>query len=178
MAHTVYYATAEEFEALRDGLKQRMCPVCGRAGFLNRHSMIYGEDGLILGQRVFCRSRNRKGPGCGHTFRLLRSDCLPGFRISLAVLWRYLQGLIEGRRKIDAFRASGCRLHESAAYRLYRRLWDKRVGLRTRLFGKMPVAHPPTVEGVMAQTFIHLAGLFPSVLPLASFQHAFQTSFL
>jgi len=178
MAYTVYYRTHRELEGLREGLKLRACPFCGVVGRLNRHSFVHDEARRVVGQRVFCNGRSG-GAGCSRTFRLLQCRIFSNHQITLAVLWRYVQGLMAGKRKSTAFRDSGCCLHSSAAYRLYRRLWERQTHLRTRLLGAMPTIRPPTAEGVLVQTLVHLVGLFQNAsLPLADYQHRFQESFL
>ncbi len=179
-----YYKTDHEFHELHARLKLMACPHCKLNGYLILHSRLYGNadnsdtDLIQRGRRIFCNNR-KKRKGCGGTFSILKSTFIKHFSISARALWRYLENLLNGKNKAQAFRSSGCSLGNSSVYRLYRRFQYGQARIRTFL---ARVKDPPCLSDTghpVLLTLMHLKTIFKNCLcPISAFQHQFQASFL
>lgn len=180
-----YYSTEEDFRTFHSGLKQMICPHCGFIGALILHGLLYGCDehsntGTITrGRRIFCNNRKARKNGCGRTFSILAATVLRNFSISAHSLWRFLKGIADLPDRLLCFRRANITLHESAAYRLWKRFVHSLTGIRSRLARHCPRPKLPGTGCAATQTIAHLKSLFKNApCPITAFQHQFQVSFL
>jgi hypothetical protein len=163
-------------------LKQQRCPRCDCAGFLNRHSFLYGNDPSnssgqsLRGQRVFCSNRGNRG-GCGHTFSIFLADTLPRHTVTATLLGRLLIALLAGASLRSAAHSLGLPFALETLYHLRRRLRRRIDAWRTLLCRRQP---PPdsSQSDPLLQTVEHLQSLFPGATALLiEFQLVFQQPF-
>jgi hypothetical protein len=177
--HVIFVRDAQDFAKTLFGLKQRVCPFCGRRGTLNRHSRVRGNDPqaaqgrVVRGQRVFCSNRGRRG-GCGRTFPILFAPVLPRHTFTARLLWQALAGWLRGSSLKASWEAARSPLALDTFYHLVQRLRQRLNEWRTALH---TLAAPPVSEASdpLRQTFEHLRRVFRSdACPLESFQLRLQ----
>lgn len=178
-----YYKTEDEFKEFHTWLKLIPCPHCRLKGFLILHGYLKGnaehsQEEFRRGHRIFCSNRKRRN-GCGRTFSILRSTILKRFSISAVTLWRYLENILHGMTKIQAFKAAGSHQGPSTTYRVFQLFQANQARIRTLL---SQIHAPPLLRHTDRPTFLtitHLKTLFQnSPCPISQFQHHFQTAFL
>lgn len=165
-------------------LKTRACPHCRRAGHLNRHSLLRGNDpgdpgaSLLRGQRVFCSNRGRRG-GCGRTAPLFLAAILPGHTVSAGCL----DTLLEAMRRTQSLRAAAHSLRLpfplETLYALLRRMRLRLSRIRTGLFGAGPPPAACAHADPLLHAFEHLRALFAAhPCPGAAFALAHQRAWI
>jgi hypothetical protein len=180
---SMYYQSQEEIDTFYMKLKHIRCPHCKLMGFLILHGFLRGyeekdtKQRVMRGRRVFCSSRKRR-KGCGKTFSVLLIDVIKRFSIKANSLWTFLKAISEGKSKKKAFESAALPLTIVAAYRIWNKLLDSQVSLRTQL---ALISKPPSLEKItepIIQTIKHLEEAFPSSpCPISAFQHKLQISF-
>lgn len=180
-----YYSSQEEFRRFHCELKQIPCPHCGAIGALVLHGMLYGysessdNERIIRGRRIFCNNRKARTNGCGRTFSILRATVLRGFSISATSLWTFLKDITDLPDRLRSFRRLPVTLHESAAYRLWKRFVQGLSAIRSVLGRHCPRPKLPVARCAATQTIVHLRAVFKQAsCPIAAFQERFQVSFL
>ncbi|MCX6916660.1 MAG: hypothetical protein NT167_27055 [Verrucomicrobia bacterium] len=172
----------EALQALLLTLKLLRCPHCDCLEFLNRHSLLYGnnpkipgDDSHVRGQRVFCSNRGQRG-GCGRTFAVFLADVLPRFTVTATLLWQLLLKLLCGNASLpSAKRALGSVFHIQTLYHLLVRLRGRLDAVRVCLCDR--VAPPASSQtDPLLQTVEHFQAAFPhAACPLRQFQVEFHT---
>lgn len=175
----IFIRDVQDFAKALFGLKQRVCPFCGRRGTLNRHSRVRGNDpqavqgSVMRGQRVFCSNRGRRG-GCGRTFPILFAQVLPRHTFTARLLWKALAGWLRGSSLKASWEAALSLLALDTFYHLVQRLRRRLTELRTALHKLAPPPASQTSDS-LRQTFEHLRSVFRNdACPLESFQLRFQ----
>lgn len=176
-----FYKKQLQFQAFYLKLKLMICPHCNLRGCLILHGYLYGYSDrgnarIRRGHRIYCSNRYKKG-GCGKTFSVLAAGVLPKFTVSADSLWRFLENIKNGLEPARAFRMTGCRMTQSAVYRLFKKFWDNQARIRSFLsrIKDPPAAH---VQSPAIQTILHLHSAFnDAACPITDFQCHFQTSF-
>jgi len=180
-----YYNSEDDFEQFYKKLKQVLCLYCKQAGTLILHGFIYGysENGdnkkVVRGRRIFCNNRKKSKKGCGCTFSVLAVNIIKNFRITAKSLWCFLSNLVKLPSKIEAFRKLEFPLHDSSAYRLWKKFTNSQTKIRPRLLKLLPAPILPKVSCPTIQTIEHLKSVFNnSSCPIVDFQNKFQVSFI
>jgi len=180
-----YYSSEEDFRRFHGTLKQMPCPHCGLIGALVLNGRLYGYEesshsGTIpRGRRIFCNSRRARNNGCGRTFCILVAAVIKNFSISAVSLWRFLKGTADLPDRLPSFRRLKITLHESAAYRLWKRFLHRLSAIRSLLCIHCPRPKLPLTRCAATQTIAHLKAVFKNgSCPIAAFQRQFQVSFL
>lgn len=180
-----YYRNEEEFEGICLDLKNDPCPHCKNIGCLILHGYLYGytedtsSEVVKRGHRIFCSNRRRRErKGCGRTFSVLISGFIKSHTISAESVWKLLEKIKEDVSLVRAARNSESNIEESGVYRIFRKLKDNQIKIRTFL---MSLKDPPSLKHTKdsaIQTIEHLKSVFKgSLCPVAEFQHFFQASF-
>jgi hypothetical protein len=166
-------------------LKQWLCPWCGAAETLNRHSKLYGNDPAgeaanaqrERGQRVWCSSRGQRG-GCGRSFSIFLSEVLPRHTVSAQALWSLLERWLGGGSVKAAAEALKLPYPLETLYHLLKRLRERLPGVRATLC-RQAAAPPSEQSDPLLQSAEHLRRLFPrSGCPVAEFQRHFARPLL
>ena len=177
-----FVADQEALQALLLTLKRLRCPHCDCIEFLNRHSLLYGnnpkvpgDDSHVRGQRVFCSNRGQRG-GCGRTFAVFLADVLPRFTVTATLLWQLLLQLLPGNASLrSAKRALDAAFPAQTLYHLLARLRGRLAAVRVWLCGRVPVPESSQADPLW-QTVEHFQAAFPHAdCPLLQFQADFQT---
>ncbi len=179
-----FYNTQVEFDHLHARFKIIDCPHCKANGFLILHGFLYGHADthdtvkIVRGRRIFCSNRNKKS-GCGRTFSVLKATTIKNFTIPAKILWCYLNNIINGMNKTQAFNSSGSAMGASSIFRIYKRFKNNQVRIRTVLSS---IKDPPQLNHTnnpIILSIMHLKTVFKnSFCPISKFQHHFQASFL
>ena len=179
----VFVANRAELRRKLQGLKNRPCPFCKKAGTLNRHSRIDGNDPdacsgrIFRGQRVFCSNRCQHG-GCGHTFSMIFAWVLPRHTVVTTQLWAILQHLSRGKSIKSAWEILGLSLALETFYHLLHRVRYFFTKLRVILKPRLPPAISAHRDP-LRQLTTNLRLAFPSACdPIRAFQYHFQRSSL
>jgi len=179
-----YYKTEAEFTQLHARLKLMNCPHCRHSGFLILHGCLYGladtkaTQHIKRGHRIFCSNRKQR-KGCGRTFSILIAAFIQRFRIPAKALWRFLDSLMDGKSKVQAFQDSGTNLDQTNTYRIYQRFRYNQGRIRTYLSRIKDPPQPNQTNTPALLTILHLKSVFlNSPCPVSQFQHYFQASFL
>ena len=176
----VFFKTKAEIELFLFRLPFLSCPFCGASGSLVRHGYIRWfkspEEWGIRAWRIRCKkSALRKG--CGKTWSIRLSQCIPRRCFDAKQLWAFIQALLHSRSIKAAWEHSGIPISLDSGYRIYRHLCRYQSVLRTHLCARAP---PPKVKtGIpLFQVFAHLKEAFGRGCPVRAYQEAFQRSFL
>jgi len=165
-------------------LKQLLCPFCGAAHTLNRHSKLFGNDPtsrqdrqVQRGQRVWCSDRGARG-GCGRSFSIFLADVLPRHTVNASSLWSLLERLLGGGSPRSAIQSLKLSFAWGSLYHLLNRLRQHLPDIRSALCRK-ETAPPSSQTDPLLQTVEHLRRVFPQdPCPLARFQLHFGRAFL
>jgi hypothetical protein len=176
------FCTEEEGQAHRVGIKQRRCPCCGEIGFLICHGHLWGyaaptSEMRRRGHRFFCSNRGNR-EGCGHTYSILFTRCLPRRQLSAPQLDELIDHLLRGSCRGRARSAAGFPFSLQHVYGVWKTLRTNMPRLRALL---CRLCFPPRVRRSepLLQLFEHLRAAFahaPS--PIEAFQHRFDEPFL
>lgn len=180
--HIVFIQDSAALASLFGSLKSMKCPFCERAGFLNRHSLMRGNNPdantgfVVRGQRVFCSNRGRRG-GCGRTFPVMFDWALPGHTFTAVLLWQAVLRRLDGLSLRAAWHSVKSPLALDSFYHLLQRVRRRLTPLRTAL--SSAIAPPRSKRSdPLLQTFEHLTAAFPNeACPIRSFQRSFQRPF-
>lgn len=161
-------------------LKQSVCPHCGVAQTLNRHSKLKLHDPdatadnqrVHCGQRVYCSNRNARN-GCGRTSVIRLAIRTPRHTLRLDRAWLIFTGMRSGLSIREARLQSGTRLGLSAIYAFVRRFRRFQDRLRTRLLSFKPPPASCSSTDSLLQTLAHLQCAFGDSA-LSRFQLHFQ----
>lgn len=164
-------------------LKQQCCPRCGLLEFLNRHSILYGNDPAthdgqkIRGQRVFCCNRGLRR-GCGATFSIFLADVLPRHTFTATLLWKLLCQMLRADSIRAAADAAAPSFRMETVYHLLGRLRQRLDAVRSRLCLRQ--AAPASLQlDPLLQTVEHLKAVFSSrSCSVTEFQLSFLQPFL
>ncbi len=178
-----FYRSAEEGNAIVEGLKLTPCPHCQIVGTLIRHGFLYGFDDssprrkTIRARRIFCSNRNAR-PGCGRTFSIWLADKIRRLSLTTRGLWRFLQravadGIGAALRAVDGL------LSDRTLLRIWKRFRLAQSNIRTALSGRCPPPELPAARRPAAHVLAHLQAAFPDApCPIAAFQQTMQTFFV
>jgi len=157
------------------------CPHCGRVGLVMGHGILRGyaehSDTIVTrGRRFLCSNRFRKA-GCGRTFCVTLASVIRGFTVRTVTLSRLMLALVSGHnRKVAWEQHCNPGLSLRTVYRLWQRVLDAQIPLRTALCTRAP---PPSCADPrpFAQLAKHLDHLPKHTdCLLARFQCDFQRS--
>lgn len=155
----------------------RMCPHCGKTGYLRRHGFLRGksirEAGLVKrGVRIYCSKRFRLA-GCGQTFSIMLAQYIPGHSVDAPSLWGFLkQCMSAGATALSAREKSVPYFSEQSAYRWWRNFRLHQPALRTALTRmRSPPAAPS--GGAYGQLLKHIE-ISLGKDPIEVFQYHFQ----
>jgi len=178
-----FYRGEEEFLRMYEQLKLTRCPHCRVIGTLILHGFLRGYDEndqgrkSVRARRVFCSNRKARG-GCGRTFSVWIADKIRRLSLSAGSLWKFLKLVAAGGVKLQAIRALGSRLSDSALYRIWKRFDQGQSKIRTALAQRCR-APELTSERPAAQVIAHLVAAFPATsCPITAFQQTMRTFFL
>jgi len=176
----LFVAGMDDLRLLMLSLKTRLCPACGKAKSLNRHSILYGNDPanaggrLQRGQRVFCCNRGNRG-GCGRTFPVFFNAILPRHSVTAGILWALFCLLLNGFSIKAAAEATQSPFALETLYHLVTRLRRRIDAIRSLLHCQKPPPKSPRSSPLL-HTIEHLQTVFPltDCCPLQAFQSFFQ----
>jgi len=178
----------QSYDDFLKNLKLKDCPFCKRLGTLNRHGFLRGHDDRggqqkrVRAQRVFCSNRNGAA-GCGKTFSVSLADILKRSFLTSTKLWKFLQLIVQGVSKAEAFRSLHCDSSDSAPYHVWRRFLNAQSAIRTSLFALGdPPSHPPdgSPKSPAHATLAHLKAVFAEhpLDPISAFQATLNVAFI
>ena len=151
--------------------------------FLNRHSILYGNDPAtdnqqkIRGQRVFCCDRGLRR-GCGATFSIFLADVLPRHTFTAALLWKLLCQMLTADSIRAAADSAGLSFGMETVYHLLARLRTRLDAVRSRLCLRLRAPASSQVEPLL-QTVEHLKAVFSNKpCSIAEFQLSFLHPFM
>jgi len=163
-----------ELIALKDKVKQGVCPHCGSVSTLNSHGPLSDKRGVQRGWRFWCSSRRKSHPGCGRSFCVWLGSVLPGHSVSALILscfllaWSRLNGDV-----LAAWERAKTGFSTDSAYRWIRRLGFNQSEVRTQLCRARPPP-PPQRDGILADLFEHLDLALGETNFIEAFQLRFQ----
>jgi len=168
---------------VRSGVKQMACPLCGRAGLLNCHGLVYGNGAagnsrVLRGGRFLCSPRRKGDSGCGHSFTLWLAGCLPRHSVGTKGLWRFLRHYHSGLSVSAAWEKARTGFSIESAYRWVRRMYEIQSRLRARL---CRVRAPPPgtdAKNPLSEVLEHWFNALGEDDPIRSFHLRFQTDLL
>ena len=127
------------------------------------------------GGDFFCSNRGRRG-GCGRTFSVLLADVLPRRQLRASTLSSFIQNVLRGLSRREAWREAGAPFTPRHA----RRVWQSIVERYDHIAETLCRLRPPPFcdhQEPLIQLFKHLLEVFPNN-PIASFQLYFEQPFL
>jgi hypothetical protein len=150
---------------------------------LNCHGLVHGngvkgDSKILRGSRVFCSSRRKGNPGCGHSFTIWLADCLPRHSVGSSGLWRFLKHYKNGLSIGAAWEAARTGFTIESAYRWVRRLRQVQSRLRAllcRVRGPPPGADTKNPLSGVLEHWVHALGKDD---PIHSFHLRFQSDLM
>ncbi len=126
----------------------------------------------------YCSNRGRRG-GCGHTYSVLLAKVLPRRQLYAPRLWLFISYLLRGLSRREAWRAAGVPFSLRHAYRVWRRILERRHEIAEALC-RLRAPPPSEQREPILQLFEHLTGAFApnDEDPITAFQLHFQRPFL
>lgn len=174
----------KSFQELYSRLKVIPCPHCQSIGQLILHGYLRGYDErnankqIIRGRRIFCSNRQRRA-GCGRTVSIFITTIIKHITITTKSLWVFLNNILTGKNKFQAFRKTGLSFSNTTVYRIYQKVFYRQYQLRALLLQSSAIPEKILSSNPLIKTLAHLKSVFAnSADPLAAFQSRFQVSFL
>lgn len=177
-----FYQSDQQWQAIRERLKQTPCPHCKVVGMLICHGYLTGYDDqspqrkTVRARRIFCSNRHARR-GCGRTFSVWIASKIRRRTLTTSSLWKFLQMAVTGTMTaaIHALRSPLC---DQTLQRIWKRFTLAQSKIRTALLERCP---PPQIHSPrpQAQVLAHLKAAFPnSDCPITDFQVSMRTFFL